>query len=414
MREGKESKGDTKSKNVKVSTAAMGNANNQSPKKSTAPPATEMADVSISPKKGTSSKKDDIVEDKAATTEAEAELSSTIDEQPSTLEERVKQLEEALQAQCDQTQEYYELAQQYESRWKGTAKELLRLRQEGTAVEKVDDDVLVQNWNHIRYLIRTLAQKYYKAQRSVAHYVSRVDNFKHLTLEHKRYMKSRDLRPVLIQAYLFHRLLSQKSGARLLWASDQAEHFRELSRTLQPTPHLSHIPKLINEEKLAASEVQSYQAWRSSTASLVAMRANPKEVSQRVNELTNRVYMEILPYATLRDQQLITDLKEVITRIMELDELFCRSRAIVFVQTWYGSYRGEPAPYEFEFGEFMESEDGFEEAKPGMVVEIVVSQALFKIGNADGGGYDTMNLLSKAHVLCSGTRENMERSGRLK
>src|ERR1700753_2165759 len=118
------------------------------------------------------------------------------------------------------------------------SKELLRLRHVGNAVDKVDDDVLTKSWNHTRYLIRTLTQKYFKAQRSVTQYSTRVDAMKHLSLEYKRYMKSRDVRPVIIQAYLFHKLLSQRSGARLVWAGGRADHFRELAKTMQPTQEL--------------------------------------------------------------------------------------------------------------------------------------------------------------------------------
>jgi hypothetical protein len=414
MRESKDSKGDTKAKNDKATSAARNDGKDHSANISTAPPAAKMAAVDITAEKGTPGTPGDLEEENVTATDEDVVPTASIEGGPETLEERVGQLEEALRVQCEQTQKYYEVAQQYESKWRSTSKELLRLRHVGTAVDKVDDDILTQSWNHTRYLIRTLTQKYFKSQRSVTHYSTRVDTVKHLSLEYKRYMKSRDLRPVIIQAYLFHRLLSQRSGARLAWAGGRADHFRELSRTMQPTPELRQIPKLINDGEVALSEVQSYQSWRATTAALLATRTDPKEVSQRINELTNRVYMEIHPYATLREPQLAADLKEVIIQLVELDELICRSRAIVLIQTWYGTHRGERVPYEFNFGPDMESEDGFEEAKEGMVVEMVVSQALIKIGNGDGGGYDRMSILCKAKVICSGTRENMERSGRLK
>jgi hypothetical protein len=334
-------------------------------------------------------------------------------------EERIKLLEAELQSQYDQVQEYYSLAQQYEIKWKSTTKELLKQRQAESSLlntSTVDDDLLVQSWNHIRYLIRTFAHKYFKVTRSFITAMPRADTLKYLTPEFKRYSKTNGLRAALIQAHLFKRLLSHRDGARLLWAGEHAESFRDLAAAMQPTRNIRQVPQLLKDEAISTADVASSENWRATTAGMLAARADQSDVDGRVGRLVTQLALEIQPLATARDGRFCDDLREVVVRIVELDEMVYRSRAIILFQMYYSdNTMGQRVPYQFEFGgEEMESEDGFEAAKPGMVVELVITPGLHKIGTGEGTGYETMSRLCKATVICSAVRESMEKSGRLK
>jgi hypothetical protein len=345
-------------------------------------------------------------------------------DEPITLEERVQFLELELQSQQDQVQEYYALAQQFENKWKRTATELIKLRQGAPgSYDKVDDDVLVQNWNHIRFLVRTLTNKYFKPARSSkspARYINppQLDELKDLTPEYKKYARLRALRPVLIRAYLLSKLLSSRSSTRFLWASENADSFRGLARALQPVPDLQTVPRAIREGILPATEIATYQAWKANTASLVCERVDRSDVATRIDKLTTSLGAEIYPFATAtgsgRDPKFLEDLREIVQRVVELHEIVWRSRAIITFQMWFWDHKGQTYQHSFKFQADMESEDGFEEARSGMVVELIVSPGLFKIGNGDGSGYESITCLSKGTVVCSATRESMEQSGRLK
>jgi hypothetical protein len=386
------------------------------------PPAAEQAASILAAEKGAPSTPGELENENirgisAPTTDYIGARDGESTEEPMSLEERVKFLELELQGQYDQVQEYYTLAQQFENKWKGTAKELIKMRQgQPGSYDKVDDDVLVQNWNHIRFLVRTLTNKYFKphSTKSPARYINppHLDPLKYLTPEYKKYSKLRALRPVLIQAYLLSKLLSQQSGARLLWAGPNADSFRSLSSALQPVPELHGVPRAIRDGVLPATEIATFQAWKANTAGLVCERVERAEVQKRIDGITSRLGSEVYAFATTgaRDPKFQEDLREVVQRVVELDEVISRSRAIVLFQMWYWKHDR----HSFECGPDMESEDGFEEARSGMNVELVVSPGLFKIGNGDGGGYESITRLSKGTVVCSATRERMEQSGRLK
>lgn len=261
--------------------------------------------------------------------------------------------------------------------------------------------------------------KYFSvAQKSSNYYVGsrepKLDALKFLTDQYKVYWKTRALLPVIVQAFLFSKLLSLRSSARLLWAGGQIESFRSLSKALQPVSEMAAVPRLIREGIVEGADVQTYQTWRASTASLLAKQVERADVVHLVDGLVGRLCGYLGAWASGKDQGMGEELREVVWRVVELDEVIFRSRAIVIPQLWYSSHRGQRYQYGFEFGEDMESEDGFEEAQRGMTVELVVSPGLFKIGNGDGGGYDSMSTLSMGSVVCTSTRESMMKSGRLK
>jgi hypothetical protein len=386
------------------------------------PPANELAAANLDGERKNEEKKRavEIEESNVLGSSSIAEEPGEIEVAPAqSLEDRVKQLEDDLETQNQEAHHYYEIAQKYEqeakqfeNKWRGTAKELLRLRQTGSGLEKVDDDVILKDWIHIRYLVRAFANKYFTVPRTSHMSLSRKpDAYKYLTDNPKHYMQSRQLRPVLIQAYLLSNLFTQKGGACQLWAGSNAEMFRAMSRSLQPTENMHLVHKLVKDDKVPATEMQTFMTWRSSTATLLAQKTPRQEVGARVESIATSLYQHIYPYAALKADTLYPELLEITAQTVEFDKMMHQSRAFLSMELLYvpDSTTGKDITYGYKVVGEVESEAGFEQVNSSQTVELTVAPALVKIGNSDGGGYEIRSILAKGTVVSKETRSSMEK-----
>lgn len=98
------------------------------------------------------------------------------------------------------------------------------------------------------------------------------------------------------------------------------------------------------------------------------------------------------------------DLKDIVRKAVKLDEEMNKSRALFTVHTW----NGDDMSGSLRFNESaMESAVGFEAARPGSTVELVVAPALSKSGTADGDAFEATSYLSKWVVLCAEGRKKV-------
>ena len=98
------------------------------------------------------------------------------------------------------------------------------------------------------------------------------------------------------------------------------------------------------------------------------------------------------------------ELGDIVRKAINLDLEMNKSRALFAVQRWSaeGIEKLDPA--------IIETAVGFEAARPGMAVELVLAPSLTKTGNADGDAFDTMSFISKWVVVCTENRENMKKA----
>lgn len=131
------------------------------------------------------------------------------------------------------------------------------------------------------------------------------------------------------------------------------------------------------------------------------------ELDLLVGDVIARLKADLRPFVTARGPRAWADLEEVVQKAVELDGELSKSRALFTFDNFVGN--GVEA-WGFPFDEgTTASVDGFEPAKSGMNVELVVAPFFTKTGTADGDHYDRLKVLGKCIVLCTESRMKLEK-----
>jgi hypothetical protein len=164
---------------------------------------------------------------------------------------------------------------------------------------------------------------------------------------------------------------------------------------------------MLRIEKVAASHVKEYCAWRAQTTMLIAGHVDRTEIDPKVDDILDRLRHDLEPFITAQRQSMWSELREIIVAAVALDKEL-RKMKTVFAFTKYSGDSGQGWGFPFDAAS-MEQAVGFDAARPGSLVELVVAPFLVKIGNADGTGYEIQQPLSKSVVITTEARKKAER-----
>ena len=129
--------------------------------------------------------------------------------------------------------------------------------------------------------------------------------------------------------------------------------------------------------------------------------ASKSAVNTWVKRLVSRFKQDLYPYVPASSADVWTELREIVSKAVKLDEVMTRSRALLTISHWEGE---EFASMKFDESS-MESAAGFATPHSGMLVNLVLAPSLVKRGTADGEGYEKTTVLSKWVVICRESRK---------
>ncbi|KAF2463864.1 uncharacterized protein BDR25DRAFT_104884 [Lindgomyces ingoldianus] len=317
-----------------------------------------------------------------------------------------------LQAQLDQLtknlSDSYQRTEQLERAWKESTEEVAKLRQQ-SSVHKVDDNTLKATYGEVIYSVGNWASNYCGGRDASFHEADLLP-LKSLTRHYRQYVSSEVLRPVLIQSLVMRMLVENilYSGSELnglLWAGRLSPGLRLVQKALQFGDGYA-TQELLMTGQIRQSQVQEYSAWKAKSAILVAEVATEPDIDLLITGMQDRFRERLSPFVTCKKSEVWTDLREIIQTTVRLDKEIHMSRALFTFDRWSGPEEGGLG---FEFDEEISaSAQGFEPAKFGMKVELVVAPFFMKTGTGDGDAYETNLYLSKCVVVCTESRRKLE------
>lgn len=161
----------------------------------------------------------------------EDNLKRTLENHEVALQEKQKQLEAALSAKDGLQQDL-----------NAAARDINRLKSDRNY--KDDDDHLIAIWRDLQYEIKNWAFTHFDGDAKRNAFPKPPKLITGLVANYKAYLGSPQLRPLLIQAFVWNTLSptvisSTKTSSSLIWAGKQHENFNSLCKFLEPG--VSHL-----------------------------------------------------------------------------------------------------------------------------------------------------------------------------
>lgn len=158
--------------------------------------------------------------------------------------------------------------------------------------------------------------------------------------------------------------------------------------------------------QIRQSQVQEYTAWKAKSATLVAEAATETDIDVLITHMQSRFRNILSPFVTSKKLEAWTDLREIIQTTVRLDKEMNISKVLFTFPKFSGS---EADGLGFDFHEeTCTSAQGFEPARSGMKVELVVAPFLIEKGTGNGDAYETSQYLSKCVMVCTESRKKLE------
>ncbi|KAF2679020.1 hypothetical protein K458DRAFT_122477 [Lentithecium fluviatile CBS 122367] len=271
-----------------------------------------------------------------------------------------------------------------------------------SVVYKSEEKTLIEELHTLRYEIRAWSEEYFGGpppSRKRPHVHSARELFGSLNDNYKAYLKHDGDRPLLIQAYVWSKLLERifsnlHKGCGYIWAGKLGDRkLRPLNDTLR---------KAVKNEEQA----EEYHYWRSMTVNLLVPQVNGKwsptfdaaPVLKWIRRFCSRMRRRLRPWSTqslrLGKDQLYT----IVSAAVALDLKMKRQRADYRFVTFTGGKPNQFWGYGF-FDSEMEDIDEEDEGR-GRYVQLSLAPALERCGNANGHVFDQNFILVKADVSC--------------
>jgi hypothetical protein len=290
-----------------------------------------------------------------------------------------------------------------------------------SVVYKSDEKTLIEELHALRYEIRNWSEDFFSgpppSRSKRPHMHSARELFGSLTDNYKAYLKHDEDRPLLIQAFIWSKLLQRifsnlNKGCGYIWAGKLGDRkLRPLNDTLRKgiffprssLPHSAHtsLSAVKNEE-----QAEEYHHWRSITVNLLVPQVDGKwnpafdaaPVLKWIRRFASRLRRKLRPWST-RSLRLGKDqLYTIVSAAVALDLKMKRQRADYRFVTFTGGKPNQFWGYGFYESE-MEDIDTEDEER-GRRVQLSLAPALERCGNANGHVFDQNFILVKADVSC--------------
>ncbi|KAF2004472.1 hypothetical protein P154DRAFT_519340 [Amniculicola lignicola CBS 123094] len=283
-----------------------------------------------------------------------------------------------------------------------------------SAIYKSEEKTLMEELQALRYNIRVWTDAYFSgpltSRTKRPHLHRSGDLFGNLSDNYQAYLKHSDDRPLLIQAYVWHKLQQRVfsnllKGCGYVWAGKLGDRkLRPINDTLR---------KAVKNE----AQASAYHAWRATTVELLIPRVDNQwapvfdtgPVLKSMSRIASKLRRKLRPYSTssLRSPDAKEGLKIIVSAAVALDLKMKRQRADYRFVTFTGSHYSQL----YGFPLFEEEMEDIDEdthlgggigsmGKKGRMVQVSIAPALERCGNANGHIFEQSFIMLKADVSC--------------
>jgi hypothetical protein len=254
-----------------------------------------------------------------------------------------------------------------------------------------------------------------------------------LTSEWSKYLGSERGRPLLMQAFIWNMLnycifdsLNRHSQG-LYWAGNLRTPLSRLRADLRSGMCMGTIgcySRVLNlpftevllmrgvdetAQGLLEKEIRDYHKWRAITTQLLLSkrpkRILPHEIAELVDDVVKYLRRHFTNPTPENEANFKNRLADIFTEAIHLDGEMNQQRAFLFCEMWVNDYDAkEPWGFPFDSSMMQAIEDpgkGSNSFAVKATVELLISPALFKAGNAYGENYHVRSPLVKAKVVVS-------------
>ncbi|KAK5125536.1 hypothetical protein LTR85_000647 [Meristemomyces frigidus] len=286
----------------------------------------------------------------------------------------------------------------------------------------IDDDTLGTQWDTLRYHIKNWAATYFIGDPTTKPWRFLKSARQTLTglVEHPvEWLRSSDKRQYLAQAFVWTELrdnLFAISGPEkgLYWAGSAHAELRTLRTILSPytIPMTEASIKEAHVDVDNAEEVrkfQEYHRWRALTTALVRPSLTDRELHARVQPLLKSIVDALSPYAVAGKAGLEKELCTILKMAVTLDAELQTQRALFVIVS-------EPCdetqrPFGFVPQARLTTTYHGDEPARGPV-ELMVTPALVKYGNAAGEHYEHEIVIARCQAFVKQSEPNGGKTGR--
>ncbi|ORY02352.1 hypothetical protein BCR34DRAFT_605586 [Clohesyomyces aquaticus] len=351
--------------------------------------------------------------------DSKAELGNLLDEAEKSLRERDEEI-----------QRLKEENEQLRQAWTAASGNLAATR--ATISHVLEDRHFISSWQQLGFDIRSWASQHFDKPPPAGSFTrwrkTNWDPSKHiieLTPYWKPYISSDDLRPLLVQAFVWNMLQkhvfawpsssprghiaaeTQKPGGAY-WAFDDQHCLASLNAQLKPK--IDDMKNLANVSKSEAGFVKDYFDWRVANAVYIQnsyalhkdRNANIRGLAEKITSILSPFTDSINSYAPGVEDRFSVELYRILETAVKLDSDIWLQRAFFhpakprYIKN--GRDNGERFhPETMELYGNAEPEPMY----PNPEVTLVISPCLVKSGNAEGENYDVFTTLVKAQVSCA-------------